>query len=423
VLLFGVLKYMGASPAAVTAFMVLMVIFGAVVCLRFAADVAESLGSKDPHEIVADEWAGQAIVFLGVGAVANEQICVTMVLGFALFRLFDILKPWPIRKLEKLPGGIGILADDVAAGLLAMIVLVLLGMLGLTELLGGYVRFSQELNVFTAAVLGAIQGLTEFLPVSSDGHLKLTEWMFGIKREGDLMQMFDVMVHVGTVTSILIVMRKDIMAWLRRLFAFKRYGYTVQQVYTRSPAVRIFVLAVAADIVTVVVYEIFKKQLKASEDIKWLLAAGWFVNAVLLLVTDRVVRGKVGLRKFDMKMAAWIGLAQAAAILPSVSRSCGTICVAILLGVKRRWAVEFSFLAGVPLILGAAAKEFMENREVIRAGGVNGLAFGVGTAVACIVGVFALKLLIVAARKAKLKYFGYYCLGLASLVSVYILLS
>jgi undecaprenyl pyrophosphate phosphatase UppP len=65
----------------------------------------------------------------------------------------------------------------------------------------------------------------------------------------------------------------------------------------------------------------------------------------------------------------------------------------------------------------------MENREVIRAGGVNGLAFGVGTAVACIVGVFALKLLIVAARKAKLKYFGYYCLGLASLVSVYILLS
>jgi undecaprenyl-diphosphatase len=423
VLLYGVLKAIDASPSAIAAFMILIVVYGTVVCIRFAPSVTLRLGNADPREIVADEWAGQAMVFVAMGAIDNQSVCAAMLMGFALFRLFDVLKPWPIKKFEKLPGGVGIVADDIVAGVLAMVLLVAVWQLGLLERIAQYVRFTGELNVFGAAVLGAVQGLTEFLPVSSDGHLKLLEWLFGIKREGEAMQLFDVTVHVGTVASVLIVLRRDIIAWLRRLFKFKRYGFIVQQVYARSGALRILVLAIVADIVTVAVYLPLHKKFDAAENVKWLLAAGFACNAVLLLMADRMRRSPIGLRKFDMKSAAWIGLAQAAAIFPSVSRSCSTVCVAILLGVKRRWAVEFSFMAGVPLILGAAFREGWKCRSVIRDGELNGLAFGVGTAVACIVGIFAIKLLIVAARRAKLRYFGYYCMCLAVLLAVYILLS
>jgi undecaprenyl-diphosphatase len=424
VLLFGMLKAMGASPSAITAIMVLMIVYGVVVCIRFAPGVALRLGKTDPAEIVADEWAGQALVFIALGGIDSHLVCTTMVLGFGLFRLFDIFKPWPIRKLEKLPGGIGILADDLAAGAMALIVLLLSWQLGLSELLSGQIRISEELNIFTAAILGAVQGVTEFLPVSSDGHLVLLQRWFGMPR-GDTgpMIMFDLMVHMGTVASVFIVMRREIVGWLRRLFQFSRYGYIVQQVYSRSPALRILVLAIVADIVTAVGYFMFKSALRSSRDSMWLLVIGWIISGVLLIIIDVRKRGRLGLRKFDAVGAAWVGLAQAVAILPSVSRSGATIATASLFGLKRRWAVEFSFLAGIPLIVAANLKEVYENRDLIEGGGLNGLAYGVGAAVACLVGIFALKLLIRAARRASLKYFGYYCLGLAALVAVYILLS
>lgn len=423
-LLFGVLKAIDASPEAIAAIMTLIVVYGVVVCVRFSPSVTLRLGQTDPREIVADEWAGQAIVFVGLGAVANNLACVTMVLGFVLFRLFDILKPWPIKKIEKLPGGVGIVADDIVAGVMAMAVVLVCWGTRLSELLSSQIQISDQLNVFTAAILGAVQGLTEFLPVSSDGHLVLLQKWFRLpSADSGPMITFDLMVHMGTVASVLIVMRGEIMAWLKRLFQFSRYGYIVQQVYARSGALRILVLAIVADVVTAVGYFVFKHALEKSRDSMWLLVWGWVASGVLLIIVDLRRRGRLSLRKFDMKGAAWVGLAQAIAILPSVSRSGSTIGTASLLGLKRRWAVEFSFLAGVPLIVAANLKDVYENREMITGGGLNGLAFGVGTAVAYLVGIFALKLLIKAARRASLKYFGYYCLGLAGLVAVYILLS
>ena len=122
--IFALMCYLGASPAAILIVMASLVVAGSVICIKFAPASIAATGKDDPGEVVADELAGQAVTFMAVSIVPNGQILVTAVFGFLLFRLFDIIKPWPIRKLEKFPEGWGILADDLLAGVYAGIVLV-----------------------------------------------------------------------------------------------------------------------------------------------------------------------------------------------------------------------------------------------------------------------------------------------------------
>ena len=128
VVIFGLMSYLGASPAIITNVMAALVLAGGVVCVQFAPAIIAATGKNDPHEVVADEFAGQAVTFLfspflAMGSATGGQILITTFVGFILFRLIDISKPWPIRKLEKYPAGWGILADDLLAGVFAWIVL------------------------------------------------------------------------------------------------------------------------------------------------------------------------------------------------------------------------------------------------------------------------------------------------------------
>ncbi|MHC4293608.1 MAG: phosphatidylglycerophosphatase A family protein [Planctomycetota bacterium] len=112
VVVYMVLSYLDAPLAAIFAIMMLFVIIGSVVCILCSPVIIQITQKNDPSIIVADEFAGQAVTFLAIILVSTSNICLTAALGFLFFRLFDILKPWPIRKLEKLPQGWGILADD-----------------------------------------------------------------------------------------------------------------------------------------------------------------------------------------------------------------------------------------------------------------------------------------------------------------------
>lgn len=128
VIIFGLMCHFGASPAMITNVMAALVLAGCVVCVQFAPTAIAATGKNDPREVVADEFAGQAVVFLfspflAMGSATPRQIFITVFVGFILFRLFDIKKPWPIRKLEKYPAGWGILADDLLAGVFAWVVL------------------------------------------------------------------------------------------------------------------------------------------------------------------------------------------------------------------------------------------------------------------------------------------------------------
>jgi phosphatidylglycerophosphatase A len=123
VVLYQVLRYIPGDffPAAPLITMVVLLIGFSWICIRYSRVLIAATGTKDPQMIVADEVAGQAVVMLAITLLNPVNICNSTVVGFASFRLFDIVKPWPCRKLEKLPGGLGILADDLMAGVYAAI--------------------------------------------------------------------------------------------------------------------------------------------------------------------------------------------------------------------------------------------------------------------------------------------------------------
>jgi len=127
-IIFGLMSQMQAPAVIISIVMAALTIAGSIVCVKFAPAVIAATGKTDPREVVADELAGQAVTFLvspflAISAVSSRDIWLAAALGFFLFRFFDIAKPWPIRKLEKLPGGWGVLADDLMAGVFAAIVL------------------------------------------------------------------------------------------------------------------------------------------------------------------------------------------------------------------------------------------------------------------------------------------------------------
>jgi len=139
--IFAVLCYVCASATVTSVVMAALVVAGGIVCVTCSGVAVAVTGSQDPGEVVADEFAGQAVVFLIVGTVANVPLWVVVLGGFLLFRLFDITKPWPIRRLEYLPDGWGILADDLLAGVYAAITLLLCLRVGGAALADGNIGF------------------------------------------------------------------------------------------------------------------------------------------------------------------------------------------------------------------------------------------------------------------------------------------
>jgi undecaprenyl-diphosphatase len=366
-----------------------------------------------------------------------------------LFRIFDIAKPWPIRRLEKLPQGWGILCDDLLAGIYAAITFIAGSQIGLVGYLSDLPALGAgSLNVFNASILGVVQGLTEFLPVSSSGHLVLIESFFNFNPKSPEMLLFDLAIHVGTLAAVIVVFRKSIVRFVQNLRASGKYvpagieadsedgGFSIVErtptwarpyiragltLYRRSPSVRLLVLAFFATFITGVCGLTFSEFFVRARGNLPTVALMWVITGTLLLAADRRKKTRLGLRGFGLWHAAVVGLAQAAAIMPGISRSGATICAAILIGLHRRWAVEFSFLIAIPAILGATAIKLAQDFGQISSGvlPLGSLLAGAGTA--AVVGVMALSVVIRASRRAKLKYFGVYCFILAFLVVGYVI--
>ena len=427
-IIFALMGQFHLSGPSIITVMVALALAGSFICVKFAPAVIAATGNTDPREVVADELAGQAVTFLAIPffipvILTTGQICIITSGGFLLFRLFDIVKPWPIRKLEKLPKGWGILADDLMAGVYAGIVLLLCYKIGLIGYISGFfVRSeSSSLNVLHAVILGIVQGVTEFLPVSSSGHLVLFENLFNFDPETPEMLLFDLTVHVGTVAAIFIVFRKSIAAFVRNLLVCGKYGKSPVEIYKKSPSVHVLVLAIFATAVTAVCGLLGEKYFAAARGSLLIVASMWIITGTLLLITDLRKKSRLGLRQFGIRAAIVVGLAQAAAIMPGISRSGATICAAILLGLHRRWAVEFSFLIAIPAILGAAVVQSVKDFAQISSGSLPIGSVVTGSVAAALTGILALKLLIKTSRTANLKYFAFYCYILACFVLVYLL--
>ena len=280
------------------------------------------------------------------------------------------------------------------------------------------------LDAARAALLGALQGLTEFLPVSSSGHLVIFQQWMQMDSEDPVMILFDLAVHLATLLAVLLVFRRVLGRFIKHLWISLQSlgnGQTPMTLFRRSPSVRILVMAVVASVPTGLIGMAFKDQFEQAFGSLSAVGFSLLITAMLLLLSARR-RTHRGLRQFRLLDALVIGVAQGLAITPGISRSGSTICAALLLGIRKRWAAQFSFLIAVPAILGGS---ILKLGDVLAESDAAALPWGpiaVGMIVALLVGYLALRLLLLAIERSKLMYFAIYCFTLGIVVIVWALL-
>jgi undecaprenyl-diphosphatase len=274
-------------------------------------------------------------------------------------------------------------------------------------------------------VLGVVQGITEFLPISSDGHLNVVQKLFaaatGHDRSPKDTLFFFVMLHVGTTVAILVHYRRaiadSIRGW-RETLPGSADNPEVAPVYRRPNLIHVMKLAFVATLPLVPDALFLKKYLEASFEGVRITALGFLISAVMLAVCGRLPGGTKGPRETSLVDALLVGIAQMFAPLPGVSRSGLTISAALALGFSRTWAVGFSLLMAVPAILGAAVYELrkVDPSLVTQSEIARTIA---ATIVAGVVGYFAIIWLLRIVQKGGLWYFSVYLVGLALVLLVF----
>ena len=250
---------------------------------------------------------------------------------------------------------------------------------------------------FEALILGIIQGLTEYLPVSSSGHLAIGQALFGMN-DGEDNLAFTVAVHVATVLSTLVVLWSEIAWILKGLFKFEINNETR------------YVLNIIVSMIPVGIVGVFFKDYVEDVFGSGLLVVGFclLITAALLIFSYYAKPRQK--ENISLKDAFIIGLAQAVAVLPGVSRSGSTIATGLMLGNKKEKLAQFSFLMVIPPILGEALLDIlkaMKGEEL--AGGIEALPLAIGFIAAFVSGCFACKWMINIVKRGKLIYFGIYC--------------
>jgi undecaprenyl-diphosphatase len=258
------------------------------------------------------------------------------------------------------------------------------------------------MNWIEALILGIIQGLTEFLPVSSSGHLELGKVILGVDTERSLV--FTVLVHGATVLSTIVVFHKDILQLIKGLFAFRW-----------NPETRFIAMIFFSMIPVAVVGLFFKDEVEGFFTGNLVLVGSMLlITATMLLFTHFKKSNK---REITFLDSIIIGIAQAMAVLPGISRSGSTISTGLMLGNQRAAVARFSFLMVLIPIIGANFKDIIDG-DLAGSNGIGGLPLIVGFLAAFISGLIACKWMIGLVKRGKLIYFSIYCyiVGLTSII-------
>ena len=264
------------------------------------------------------------------------------------------------------------------------------------------------MDYLDAIILGIVQGFTEFLPVSSSGHLEIGKAILGDTSLPEESLLFTVVVHFATALSTIVVFRKDIVEIISGLLRFEwneETKFTYKIILSMVPAVLIGLL--------------FEKELEAFFGGKIaFVGAMLLVTALLLWLADR---SKNTGKPVTVKDSIIIGISQAIAMLPGISRSGATISTSVLLGNDKTKAARFSFLMVVPLILGKIAKDILSG-DISTQNSDFGI-LGIGFLVSFICGLIACTWMISLVKKSKLRYFSIYCVivGVLAIVSSFII--
>ena len=262
------------------------------------------------------------------------------------------------------------------------------------------------MNTVEAIILGAIQGLTEFLPVSSSGHLVLFQNLFGLK-EPELL--FDICLHVGTLAAVLVVFYRDIIEILTALVQFPRRLKSsggLLRLCQLDPQIRMALLIVVGSIPTAVIGLLFKKFTDQLFGSTVIVGCMLIVTGTLLWLTRRIRTGGRPIGQTKAKDALIIGIVQGLAILPGISRSGSTISAALFLGLDRKLAGRYSFLLSIPAIVGALVLG-IDAPELATTIPIPTII--AGSLVSAVVGWLALVILLKVVDRGQLHRFAPYC--------------
>ena len=261
------------------------------------------------------------------------------------------------------------------------------------------------MNVFSSFLLGLVRGVAEFLPISSSGHLAIAQNLLHI--DAEVPEFFDVLLHLGTLGAVFVAYWQDIKDMIAEFF--RGIGDLAHRSTPKPlpPARRLILLIILGTLPLFAVLPI-RKTVQGLGDNMYFVGAALIFTGFLLFLCDRVRRGRKTERSATWLDALLVGVGQAVATLPGVSRSGMTITAGCFVGYERRFAVRFSFLLSIPAVLGA---NILSIKDAVQAGivGAEVPMYLVGVAVAAVTGYLCIRLLKYIADKGRFGAFAYYC--------------
>ena len=295
------------------------------------------------------------------------------------------------------------------------------------------------MNLFEAIILGIIQGVAEFLPISSSGHLAIFKNFFGLEEAGIA---YDISLHVGTLVAVFICFWSDIWElivngvgilvdacknigiFFVNLFNKNKKDYVMKEYVNviSTPFRRYVILIIVATIPTGIMGILLKDMIEAVSATLIVPGICLLITSVILLIADNAKDGNENEENVSYKKAGFVGICQGFATMPGISRSGTTVTACLLAGMERTFAVKFSFIVSIPAIIGAAILDVPDLFEA----GVTGsemINYTVGTIVSGVVGYICIKTMLKIVRKKKFKVFSIYCavMGIIAIVGYFLI--
>ena len=291
------------------------------------------------------------------------------------------------------------------------------------------------MSLIESIILGIIQGIAEFLPISSSGHLAIFKRIFDLS---DVGLTYDILLHAGTLIAVFVVYWKDIWELIKEGLGivadffknigrfFANIGKEKKKEYLKvinTPYRKFVMLVIVSTIPTGIMGLVFKSVFNLDSPALIIPGIGLLITGLMLFMVDEIPAGNKTPKEMTYKNALIIGIAQGIATLPGISRSGTTLTVGVVNGLERKFAVKYSFIMSIPAILGACVldiKDLFAPENAIPT--TELIYYFIGAAVACVVGFICIKTLLILYKNRKMKYFSYYCFvaGIIAIVANFV---
>lgn len=265
------------------------------------------------------------------------------------------------------------------------------------------------MTVIKAFILGLIQGVSEFLPISSSGHLSIAGQLMGMDPEASNLLSFNILLHVATLAAVFIVFWNDIWEMIKAFFGILRDLFTGKGLRLKEFTYRRLIIMLIAGTIPAVFAALFLGDIIENPEL-WQIGIFLIITAILLFLSEKLAGGNISLEEMSVKRAFCVGCFQGLGTLPGISRSGSTIVGGLFSRLEKGTAVRFSFLLSIPAILGALVLD-LKDMVGATAQTLSFMPVAVGMITAAVSGYFSIRFLLRLVEKSKLSYFSYYCIA------------